>query len=678
MAAIQKGVTLRPTLRPAERQTSAFSVHDQAMDSIKRGVALRSTPRPPERRPGDEKVVDFASELRQKMMKHRKNETQSAAEKVQENREEIQKMSDAVYVRNGSPSLIHQLRGLLQQVDDFLRRINIAEDVLQQKAEWPSHLVADLREVLDYMNNMENKIKAADSLCKQMLQGSGAGVHQWRVNPQAVERCVADVVKIARELNSDESRYFRASQSFPVDRADLRSLVGRAGEAVTPLLDRLYEKALQSHQSVYDPTVSKYDLGFRLQSALRLLRMCCSMSDTLAMYLSVPRHPNYSDAQLKCQELESEFHKTMNIQEKRGDWDVEETLELQKPSTDTSSNAELNEEVTLTTAILEGVANGGAGLAEALADLTEQLYFKVEVQLIKAAVGTGVEKVIDDVMGLRERFSGDDDITKHRRDFDWLLEAVTKSNVELVKYLVEKHHLPVNCQSRDASNTVLHRAVQRQDFPMMSCLIKLGADPLLPNTAGRTPVQLLALKCFPPKHARAEEEREPLFDLSAYINSPNLSDVILVTSDNKQFHAHRLVLCAQSPVLKTLVDSDLWVESKNKEIPMPTISGRVLQAVLEYLYTGRCLFPPDDLNLGIELLVAADQLLLEPMKRKCEKLLSEKIDAEVAVPMYQAAHHYSAPHLLACSTHFMLMHYNEIHDPGHEALLQLLQDPPQH
>lgn len=74
MAAIQHGVTLRPTPRPAEREGSAFSVHDQAMESIKRGVTLRSTPRPPERRPGEEKVVDFASELRQKMMKHRKNE----------------------------------------------------------------------------------------------------------------------------------------------------------------------------------------------------------------------------------------------------------------------------------------------------------------------------------------------------------------------------------------------------------------------------------------------------------------------------------------------------------------------------------------------------------------------------------------------------------------------------
>ena len=34
-------------------------------------------------------------------------------------------------------------------------------------------------------------------------------------------------------------------------------------------------------------------------------------------------------------------------------------------------------------------------------------------------------------------------------------------------------------------------------------------------------------------------------------------------------------------------------------------------------------------NVNVQLLVAADQFLLEPMKRKCEKILSEKIDSEV-------------------------------------------------
>ena len=41
------------------------------------------------------------------------------------------------------------------------------------------------------------------------------------------------------------------------------------------------------------------------------------------------------------------------------------------------------------------------------------------------------------------------------------------------------------------------------------------------------------------------------------------------------------------------------------------------------------MFPRDDLNLALELMAAADQFLLEPMKVQCERVLSEKIDSEV-------------------------------------------------
>ena len=74
LAAIQQGVSLRRAPRPEEREGPAFSAHDQLMGSIRGGVALRTAPRPQERPPGGEKVVDFASELRQKMMKHRRQE----------------------------------------------------------------------------------------------------------------------------------------------------------------------------------------------------------------------------------------------------------------------------------------------------------------------------------------------------------------------------------------------------------------------------------------------------------------------------------------------------------------------------------------------------------------------------------------------------------------------------
>ena len=45
-----------------------------------------------------------------------------------------------------------------------------------------------------------------------------------------------------------------------------------------------------------------------------------------------------------------------------------------------------------------------------------------------------------------------------------------------------------------------------------------------------------------------------------------MSDVELISVDGSRFHAHRLVLCAQSPVFKSMLDSELWVESRNKEV----------------------------------------------------------------------------------------------------------------
>ena len=67
------------------------------------------------------------------------------------------------------------------------------------------------------------------------------------------------------------------------------------------------------------------------------------------------------------------------------------------------------------------------------------------------------------------------------------------------------------------------------------------------------------------------------------------------------------------------------------QVPLPTINSRVVRILLQYLYTGRCLFTRDDLNLGLDLLATADRFLLEPMRLQCERALSEKIDAEVCI-----------------------------------------------
>ena len=57
-----------------------------------------------------------------------------------------------------------------------------------------------------------------------------------------------------------------------MDQIDIHRLMRRAADAISPILDRLYAKALKSEQLISDPTISKFDLNFWLQNAQRQLR----------------------------------------------------------------------------------------------------------------------------------------------------------------------------------------------------------------------------------------------------------------------------------------------------------------------------------------------------------------------------------------------------------------------
>ena len=50
---------------------------------------------------------------------------------------------------------------------------------------------------------------------------------------------------------------------------------------------------------------------------LSMHRMCCQISDKLALHLQVGRHSLYSDAQLKCQELSNDFVGTLKVTDRQ-------------------------------------------------------------------------------------------------------------------------------------------------------------------------------------------------------------------------------------------------------------------------------------------------------------------------------------------------------------------------
>merc|ERR1719318_2529148 len=62
-----------------------------------------------------------------------------------------------------------------------------------------------------------------------------------------------------------------------------------------------------------------------------------------------------------------------------------------------------------------------------------------------------------------------------------------------------------------------------------------------------------------------------------------LTDVTLVSDDNKHFPAHKMVLCASSPVLGDILQNHPRQETF---IYFKEVENKVLQALLDYMYQG--------------------------------------------------------------------------------------------
>ena len=48
-------------------------------------------------------------------------------------------------------------------------------------------------------------------------------------------------------------------------------------------------------------------------------------------------------------------------------------------------------------------------------------------------------------------------------------------------------------------------------------------------------------------------------------SSSLLSDVVLVSSDGDRFYAHRLLLCGQSPVFHSMMESAIWRDTSSQD-----------------------------------------------------------------------------------------------------------------
>ncbi|KHN30464.1 Arm repeat protein interacting with ABF2 [Glycine soja] len=109
-------------------------------------------------------------------------------------------------------------------------------------------------------------------------------------------------------------------------------------------------------------------------------------------------------------------------------------------------------------------------------------------------------------------------------------------------------------------------------------------------------------------------------------------------------------------------------EKEARDIEIPNIRWEVFELMMRFIYTGSV-----DITLDIaqDLLRAADQYLLEGLKRLCEYTIAQDISLENVSSMYELSEAFNAISLRHTCILFILEHYDKLGGkPGHSQLIQ--------
>ncbi|OVA05484.1 BTB/POZ-like [Macleaya cordata] len=151
-----------------------------------------------------------------------------------------------------------------------------------------------------------------------------------------------------------------------------------------------------------------------------------------------------------------------------------------------------------------------------------------------------------------------------------------------------------------------------------------------------------------------------------YVNNATLSDVTFLV-EGKRFYAHRITLLASSDTFRAMFDGG-YREKDARDVEIPNIRWEVFELMMRYIYTGSV-----DVTLDIaqDLLRAADQYLLEGLKRLCEYAIAQDISLDNVSSMYELSEAFNAMSLRHSCILFILEQFEKLTNrPGHSLLIQ--------
>lgn len=124
-------------------------------------------------------------------------------------------------------------------------------------------------------------------------------------------------------------------------------------------------------------------------------------------------------------------------------------------------------------------------------------------------------------------------------------------------------------------------------------------------------------------------------DLEQLLDSKDLADIVLNTG-GVRLEAHRVILCARSPVFRAMLSHDTK-EAREGVVDIPDVEPEVVSAMLRYIYTDAVRVPNDIMG---QLLVAADKYGLQDAKMKYELELAKQltVDSAASIAVYAIVH----------------------------------------
>ncbi|XP_078350734.1 kelch-like protein 3 [Oculina patagonica] len=135
----------------------------------------------------------------------------------------------------------------------------------------------------------------------------------------------------------------------------------------------------------------------------------------------------------------------------------------------------------------------------------------------------------------------------------------------------------------------------------------------------------------------SQHHQELIERLDILRTNQSFCDVTVAVKD-KEFKAHKVVLAAASPFIRSLLASDMR-ESKEQliKIELEEATASVMEAVLQYVYTGNVLVTEESAH---NLIATADYLFLPGLKTMACNFLKDNVTLENCIFIYYFADKY--------------------------------------